>query len=116
MPEISLELAKKLKELGLKWNPQPGDCHCWAGIYSVVKNGFYIEQTETNIWLPRLKQLIQEVEKEGYCWGFIKESLWSGYLFSLVDSPAPIFYGTTPENAVAQALIWIYEHKEGCNV
>ena len=82
---ISLEIAKKLKEAGLKWEPKAGD---WFyrkdGVRGFVTDAnmgdwwavfppdgkevaFCIEEADRFIFAPRLDQLLAEIDTRGYC-------------------------------------------------
>ena len=78
---ISLETARKLKDAGLKWEPQSGD---W--FYN--NHGYVIDTTldllnevtvlidsfarsyanRTVVFAPRLDQMLVEIEKRGWTW------------------------------------------------
>ncbi len=67
---ISLETAQKLKDAGLRWEPKEGDCWCngmWMAInyYLELVTGHLLVKKEA-IWLPRLDQLLAEIEKRGF--------------------------------------------------
>ena len=65
---ISLGTAKKLRDAGLEWNPQEGDWfYSWDGRIAnllVFLSNFNIQ--EEFIFVPRLDQLLAEIEKRGY--------------------------------------------------
>ncbi len=80
---ISLESAKKLKDAGLKWEPQWGDVFNIPSVFSdgitMLMDANMIEsyrrkEPEDNwpdaifryIWFPRLDQLLAEIEKRGW--------------------------------------------------
>jgi len=123
---ISLELAKKLKEAGLQWEPKEGDYYCYpAGEFS----GVFIFQKEANdtiineltqkfldrrMWLPRLDQLLAEIEKRGYEWSLHKlgtiygiELCKSGNMFLRYARLAD-----TSKDAAGKALLWILEKEK----
>ena len=135
---ISLEKAKKLKEAGLEWEPQIGDMFYWQNgkdwgiirlpsedannnldeIRDYIDEGFWI-------FAPRLDQLLAEIEKRGYSWEMrtvIDESqsvrfnakniaywihVWKTGHIEWEDGFKRAF--TSPSNAAASALLWIYE-------
>lgn len=165
---LSLELAKRLKELGLEWEPQRGDWY--------YNHHGYVSGTTTTLDLlnevtvliqsisrdyanrtvhfaPRLDQLLAEIEKRGWdidLMHFAKnrdntevrdDPSWSCEVNKFLrlrqgDDGSPKLMGTdhevnvngpwqeerlneffdtdSPEEATAQALIWILE-QEGAN-
>jgi hypothetical protein len=128
---ISLELAKKLKDAGLKWEPETGD-----GFRNVfMETDHFItyrsidrfksithtqEYTEKNdfVWLPSLSQLLAEIEGRGYEWSIGK--VGNLYLIGVKEvSPIRVIPKTlradTPEDAAAGALIWILEREKDGN-
>lgn len=117
---ISLEKARVLKEAGLVWGWKEGDFFiiswdsigeihcCWSG-YSGNYHGH-----KDDIWLPRLDQLLAELEKRGYRWDI--GNLEGKYLIGLFDWESREyikgqFYADTPEEAAAEALIWILKQE-----
>ena len=108
---ISLELAKELKAAGLEWVPVKGDF--WA--YRLVDNGIGVvdstvrpgqEPHPNNIWLPRLDQLLAEIEARGWWWWMS----WSGKVWvgrKDNDKGGHELETDTPEDAAAKALLWI---------
>ena len=125
---ISLETAKKLKEAGLEWEPQEGDAYhdsasdtIYYSQYPPLESANYIRFT----WLARLDQLLAEIEKWGYSWEMrtvIDESqsvrfnakniaywihVWKTGHIEWEDGFKRAF--TSPSNAAASALLWIYE-------
>lgn len=114
---ISLDKAKQLKELGLKWSPKNGDEY-WYNNEPLVfcYECTSIDVTENSIWLPRLDQLIIELESN------IRD-LWSicqiekdKYLFIILDEEDGIkFLSDSLENSVADALIYILEELNSLN-
>ena len=120
---LSLELAKRLKELGLEWEPQRGDQYRellykrLTQIYDAdPKNEYRIKDS---VWLPRLDQLLAEIEKRGYAWELsVDEADKPPYAICFFSTPREIgqkwFTADSPEEAAAKALIWILE-QEGAN-
>lgn len=99
---ISLETAKALKDAGLVWEPKLGDL----------------------FKLPRLDQLLAEIVKNN--WGCRLSVLWiedfpKGYECLLArteeteegkwEEYAQRFVTASPEEAAAQALLWILNQK-----
>jgi len=88
---ISIELAQKLKEAGLEWKPQQGDCYTYEPqtVRTFSKNAghppvitIYSECYTLNhacavrrcdllkpshfLWLPKLEQLLEEIKARGW--------------------------------------------------
>ena len=131
---LSLELVKRLKELGLEWEPQRGDWY--------YNHHGYVSGTTTTLDLlnevtvliqsisrdyanrtvhfaPRLDQLLAEIEKRGYAWELsVDEADKPPYAICFFSTPREIgqkwFTADSPEEAAAKALIWILE-QEGAN-
>jgi len=78
---ISLETAKKLKEAGLEWETETGDLwiqpdypeYLRAVDYDPTGHG---DPLEKNIWIPRLDQLLTEIEKRGWQIELVKYARW----------------------------------------
>ena len=135
---ISLEKAKKLKEAGLGWEPQIGDMFYWQNSKDWGIDALTSEDANDNLdeirgyidegfWIfaPRLDQLLAEIEKRGYSWEMrtvIDESqsvrfnakniaywihVWKTGHIEWEDGFKRAF--TSPSNAAASALLWIYE-------
>ncbi len=68
MQTVSLDTAKRLKELGLEWEPKKGDWyfHSMVGIRVNVYNDFPFdgEAGKNCLWLPRLDQIMEEIERQ----------------------------------------------------
>ncbi len=134
----SLEMAKKLKEAGLEWEPQIGDIFYWHNGKDWGIDALTSEDANNNLdeirdyidegfWIfaPRLDQLLGEIEKRGYSWEMrtvIDESqsvrfnakniaywihVWKTGHIEWEDGFKRAF--TSPSNAAASALLWIYE-------
>ena len=107
---ISFEIAKKLKAAGLKWEPKHGDCYAETnGLIDLywsmtVKSP---EDTRLQIWLPRLDQLLSEIENRGYGWD-LRAIACDEYRCDLLNSHY-MFSAMSPEKAAADALLWILE-------
>lgn len=110
---ITLDTARKLKEAGLVWEPKTGDMYA---MYLPIDKR-YSEKTEAfcgccgcyqdyrDLWLPRLDQILAEIEGRGYQW-----ILWSCGDIAI----APIGHCTcyeahadTPEEATGLGLLHI---------
>ena len=126
---ISLEKAKKLKEAGLVWEPQEGDLvyHSEAEDYFYITTDDmedYVQATRIDkeyaysiaIFLPRLDQLLAEIEKRGYKW--FLETDRETYFIRIIkpgDTKEPVSfkaYAKSLVDAAASALLWIYERRK----
>lgn len=96
---LSIETAKKLKDAGLVWNPDIGDI-------------FFIE--EEWLFAPRLDQLLAEIEKRGYGWKLEKFHAYNLRRMQIykINDLLGCFEADSPEEAAAQALLWILEQKK----
>jgi hypothetical protein len=127
---ISLELAKRLKEAGLTWEPQIGDMFYWHNgkdweidaLTSEDVNGRLDETRdfiEEGFWIlaPRLDQLLAEIEKRGFIWALDVSATNGnkviGYAMNIATSldweDEEEFRSDSPEEAAASALLWILE-------
>lgn len=124
---IGLELAKKLKEAGLEWEPQRGDWYYFGddGELHLLRVATPRPVPEVVYSAPRLDQLLAEIEKWGYSWEMrtvIDESqsvrfnakniaywihVWKTGHIEWEDGFKRAF--TSPSNASASALLWILE-------
>lgn len=121
---ISLEMARKLKEAGLEWEPQKGDLvyhdeaeesfNITAGDMEDFVQASRIDKEyaySIAIFLPRLDQLLAEIEKRGYKW--FAETDTERYFIRVVEIKKPnnfhVIFSDSPANAAAEALLWIYE-------
>jgi len=120
---ISIDKTKRLKELGLIWNPKLGDWYkadYWPTptlftidtlrlddkeIECVIEN---IKNRDDEVWLPRLDQLLDEIEKHQYTFSLVGEKLTLFKKLNLVIQ----FECDIREDSVADALIWILENKQ----
>ena len=120
---ISIDKAKRLKSLGLIWNPKCGDFYkadYWTTstlfavdtfrlndieIERVIEN---IKKSENKTWLPSLEQLLDEIEKYQYVFSLVGEKLTLFKKLNLVVQ----FECESREDSVADALIWILENKQ----
>jgi len=111
---ISLEMAKKLKEAGLEWEPQEGDAYhdsasdtIYYSQYPPLESANYIRFT----WLARLDQLLAKIRELGYKW-FV-ETDTERYFIRVVEIKKPnnfhVIFSDSPANAAASALLWILE-------
>lgn len=128
MSHVSIELAKQLKDVGLVFVPQEGDCLALLynrGCKSEYRKMVYLneddieeyEETNEEVWLPSFSRLIKEIGKLGFRWniGNLNDSCCAG-LFDM-DTRQYVhgqFYGDIPEDALGRALLWILlERKAG---
>lgn len=122
---LSLETAKKLRDAGLGWNEiNLGDFLYWQASINkwdiaVIENADIIERKDETLgyiedsewtWLPRLDQILSEIEGRGYRYsiyvdadGMYEVKIWAA------EGVGKPFYASKPEEAAAQALIWILE-------
>jgi hypothetical protein len=71
-----------------------------------------IASIEKMLWLPRLDQLLAEIEKRGYRWDI--QMTKTRYVCGLSTPGVRVYpdqYGDTPEDAAAQALLWILNQR-----
>jgi len=120
---ISYDKAKQLKELGLTWNPKIGDWY--KADYWPIPTLFTIDTTrmdneeicrrferiskdEKTVWLPSLKQMLDEIEKYQYTFSLVGEKITLFKKLNLVVQ----FECESREDAVADALIWILQKEK----
>ncbi|HBC94365.1 MAG TPA: hypothetical protein DCZ10_16065 [Pelotomaculum sp.] len=110
---ISIEKAKALKDAGLRWVAKGGDCYFYAnGEFTgdfIIKSDPgepVVRQMDCQIWLPRLDQLLTEIEKRRYRGMWSAGKCHDGKYFVCLY-PVKLFHGDTPEDVVADALLWI---------
>ena len=116
---MSLETANDLKESGLKWEPNFGDMYWWSGETNVVdkhEQGHANTMKSSAVFLPRLDQLLAEIEKRECAWELsVDEADKPPYAICLSSTSKEIgqkwFQADSPEEAAAQALIWILEQE-----
>ena len=120
---LSVETARKLKEAGLKVEVKIGDSfynldqQLIETFYSdIVMQALYFltdDACDRIIWLPRLDQLLAEIEKHCF-WALIfDECDRPPYCLQLSSFIDEYFIADSPEQAAAQALLWILEQKGG---
>lgn len=114
---ISFDTAKRLKDLGLEWEPKVGDQYRellykrLTQIYDAdLKNEYRIKDS---VWLPRLDQLLAEIKKRGWYWELEHRDFTPNYKCEVYHPEwgVPPFYADSPAEAAAQALIWILEQE-----
>ena len=129
---ISLELARKLKEAGLIWEPQMYDfftmiifekpiiiCVTDKWTLDSVRKEVLEFKGERRLFLPRLDQLLAEIEKLGYHDFYLSRAeegwhicLWLPGNENLYPDLETDYYDT-PTDAAASALLWILEGGAG---
>lgn len=124
---ISLEMAKQLKEAGLGWEPKIADFH-WQEDESEMRIVQYTpeknkELAKKCIWRPRLDQLLEEIEKRGYCVDIVQfRSMYECLLWEFdkkilnwvpLEELAHENSADTRENATAKVLLWILRGGQG---
>ena len=130
---ISLEMAKQLKASGLAWDPQVGDVYGMVNQMSaegsttindiVVSNADMIKKMGRVVglkglfpldsvhWIPSLKSMLDEVNKQGMDWSLTKDG------FQLIEKkgmfPRVVKSATNQdhETAVAEGLLWLLQQK-----
>jgi len=129
---ISFETAKALKEAGLQWKPQIGD---WfytnhRRYVHMVIDLSELQVQEDYVFDPRLDQMLKDIEGQGFRYileptGKKDEVQYCLTLLEWDDNVAEISFGngwhlsanfcaTSPEEATAQALLWILR-REVCS-
>lgn len=120
----SLELAKKLKDAGLRWDPKVGDWwygDCGIKVLSQSKLEKWIEWNKRRkhlvwthkgmIWIPSLSQLLDEIKKYGYWW-YVESDNKIIIGLEKDKTMTMVFLADTPENVAAKALLWILEREK----
>jgi hypothetical protein len=116
---ISLETAKALKEAGLEWKPRKFDSYFHPNLRNALINDPHVPKCGIKpelIFAPRLDQLLKEIEKRVWKWNLWVDEREGGYKCAVVI-PSPIrpipkvIKANTPEEAAAQALLWILNQK-----
>lgn len=120
---ISLDKARRMKELGLKWEPKKFDLftngdevlvvlYTETGLNKTlfIKTQYGLCMGDGWIWLPRLEQLLAEIERHVKFVKITKLIMEKKWL-ALVDGEQ--FMADDPADAAADALIWIISQKEG---
>jgi len=79
---------------------------------------FSVASVKNKIWLPRLDQLLAEIERRGFRWDIGNLGCFGDHdvcigLFDWEDRTyiKGQFYADTPEDAAAQALLWLLEQE-----
>lgn len=125
---ISLELAQKLRDAGLVWKPKAGDWYCFGnslpGLFDEDLLDYLNQRaklfTEKYTYLPRLDQMLAEIERRGGSWemtSFVEYSPGDFdnpkcELIRKGDTRWFTFEADTPEEAAGLALLWILQEGE----
>ena len=133
---ISLEMAQKLKDAGLAWEPKEGDFYYYEYNRIEVKVIHGIPSHEPELYMgfgdhaffaPSLDQLLAEVGKRGWKWVIYSttpEITKSTEIYELLedeklyhcsvmrDKQEYINGRHTPDDAAAEGLLWIISQKE----
>ena len=120
---ISLETAKKLKEAGLKWESKVGDCFYFNNTNNLwlIKDEFSNrKEIKLGTFAPRLDQLLSEIEKRsgrykyeltGSRVYYLSNNLKPKYRITIQTDRVLPFFADSPEEATAQALLWILKQE-----
>ena len=125
---VSLELARKLKDAGLKWEPKSGDSY-WDDnepmVFCGECNHYCIKDYENVYFAPSLSQLLEEITKREYVvasWFNHKGAEFQLFQqMNLLDDGTKsmwrvgVFSSESYEDAAAEALIWILEREKDDN-
>ena len=118
---ISLETARKLKDAGLQWEPQMGDFMYNNGIIDCLDfsdmsfaAGYEDLTHQGDVgFIPRLDQLLAEIEKQGWTWMLYAPNNDGKYGIDvgkgLIYHSNQTVMADSPEEAAALALLWILE-------
>jgi hypothetical protein len=117
---LSLELARKLKEAGLK--PECADFELfWLSEVGEVMHVVGYEPEPEDVWLPGLDRLLAEIERRG--WYVAIQKLDYGYeafLYENRQEEGPWLVwdnqagpASSWEDAAGEALLWILEWEKG---
>lgn len=135
---INISLSKQLQDAGLEWEPTPGD-YCMVsggdepGEVLLLSDkldlgGGKVLYTGSNrtadklspktysleelVWLPRLEQLLERIQQQGWRWALTSggtlylSRIYRGHLVQ-----RKIFSSSTHEEAAAEALVWLMSRK-----
>ncbi|TAH57130.1 MAG: hypothetical protein EWM48_06300 [Sphaerochaeta sp.] len=111
---ISLELAKQLKDAGLKWDPGQGDWFevIWEGGGSETWNTCdrlpnFDNPDETNVWYPGIIEILQAISAAGW-----SHDLRGGWTDISRDIYQTWRFPGEPEESAARALLHILKEGE----
>jgi len=113
---ISLEMARKLKDAGLKWEPEMGDVYYGRGTlfdwdFALLKEE---QKTKGIVWAPRLHQILAEIVAQGYGYNLsspFRDGKYDCMVWEDGCGPRKIITANTPEQAAAEALLWILQRE-----
>ncbi len=116
---ISMEKARELKSAGLAWEPKQFDFYHNTNnkqddIIVLNKQAIADAGKVNLIWLPSLSQLLAEIEARGYEWDLSYKARDKGYLCAVFSGKLSFNWWSkiaTPENAAADALLWILKQE-----
>ena len=137
---ITTELARKLRDAGLKWEPQEGDQYTFepqtvqplvkrpnqSRFLTITADRYSLDNPcavrryrfppPHSIWLPRQEQLLAEISRrsvEVVCEpaGTEKQGEFRCTV-GTTGQPPRSFWGATPEEAAGQALLWIISSRK----
>lgn len=126
---LSLETAKALKAAGIEQKLALGDLFYWPDKFKGIKvlctgNGKHYLGYHAGFeyggeeWakvkdiyiIPRLDQLLEEIEKRGYVW-ILRNGEMSICPYGDI-AKTETFKGNSTDEAAAAALLWIYERRK----
>lgn len=120
MSHVDIELAKKLKKAGLKWEPKQGDWFALkrSGAVGIVHlaEDWSSSNLDGYIWLPRLDQLLTEIRQRGWAWILYADN--DGIEIKTYNNAVPAHLrhrfidADNPINAAGEALLWILEQEK----
>ena len=105
---LSLDLARKLKAKGLKHKPEDGDVYWVSEVEEMMVIAGAFEPEDEDVWVPRLDQLLAEVERQGYRWKLVFDG--DSYYFRFTGVWVPRLECckyNAPEDAVADGLLCV---------
>ena len=137
MKTVDLDIARQLKEAGLKWEPKRGDKVLFnegetttgflayiygTGVFDIVYshlNSHNLGSKDLVTWLPTLPDMLAILEQQGYIVDVDQQfpgdvytcKLW---IISTNAGPEDVFtgFGESRETAVATAILWDIENKK----
>ena len=122
---ISLKLSRELQDAGLKWEPSKGDWFYWEnrGKWNLDVlpardiDTEFLDDVEVygHVFCPRLDQLLQEIEARGWGWSLFRDDVghiqYHINIYNSAGEQHELIWGATPEEAAAQALLWILKEQ-----
>ncbi|WP_031515714.1 hypothetical protein [Desulfofalx alkaliphila] len=123
MSVVDYQRAVALKEAGLRWNAKPGDNYYLPGgeTRQVLQKGE--EPAGHAVYAPKILDMQQEIKENGYGYQLFNHSHgrggWVVEIFSLYTMNFGVnkhgFFGASPEEAVAEALLWVLATKDNAS-